>query len=184
MTAISVVAIFGVSCSPNATSPPYETTTTIKDIMDGAIDPSADYLWDSVAIIISAAGREQQAPKTDDEWKEAHRNAVRLIEATNLLMMPGRQVAKPGEKADNPDVELPPEAIQKLIDDDRQQFLKFITGLREAARPLLKATETHDAQMLFDSGDALDKACEDCHLTYWYPEDKRPKTAPSLREKK
>jgi len=26
-------------------------------------------------------------------------------------------------------------------------------------------------------GDALDKACENCHLQYWYPDDKKPDRA-------
>jgi hypothetical protein len=29
-----------------------------------------------------------------------------------------------------------------------------------------------DAEGLFDVGDKIDKACESCHLEYWYPGDK------------
>jgi hypothetical protein len=151
--------------------------------MDSVVDPSADWLWDSVAMTISAAGVEEKAPHTDDEWKEAKRNAVRLVEATNLLMMPNRTVAKPGERSEHPGIELGPEEIQKIIDGDRADFMRLVQALYVTALPLLKATEARDAKALLEYGDALDMACENCHLKYWYPNEKRPATAPSLRDK-
>lgn len=162
------------------TPPLYQTTATIKDIMDSLVDPSADYLWDAVSVVISVAGTEEKAPQTDDEWKEAHRNAVRLVEATNLLIMPGRRVAKPGEKAEDADVELAPEEIQKLIDADRDSFIQLARGLYDKALIMLQATEARDSKALFESGAAVDEACENCHLKYWYPESKRPKHTPPL----
>ena len=41
---------------PAKTEPPFRTTATIKDIMDSMVDPSADYLWESVATIVTKAG--------------------------------------------------------------------------------------------------------------------------------
>ena len=96
----------------------YRPTATIKDIMVSIIDPEADVLWNSVATIISAAGTEEREPKTDEEWAAVRQSAIQLVEATNLLRIPGRQVAKPGEKSENPRIELEPETMQKLIADD------------------------------------------------------------------
>jgi formate-dependent nitrite reductase cytochrome c552 subunit len=45
--------------------------------------------------------------------------------------------------------------------------------LREAAIDSLKIIKARDAQGLFDVGDKIDKACESCHLEYWYPGDKK-----------
>src|SRR5438876_12255884 len=100
-------------------------TATIKDLMDSLVDPSADVLWESVATIVSAAGTEERQPRTDEEWKNVHRKAVELAEATNLLLMEGRHVAKAGEKSENPGIELGPEEIEKLINADRQAFVDF-----------------------------------------------------------
>jgi hypothetical protein len=112
------VAIFlGVACnrSQPAQESPFRPTSTIKDIMDSEVDPSADALWESVATTVSAAGVDEKQPKTPEEWAEVRRRAITLIEATNLLIMEGRHVAKPGEKAENEEVELGPEEIEKLI---------------------------------------------------------------------
>jgi hypothetical protein len=150
---------------------------TIKDIMDSMVDPSADALWDSVATIESVTGVEQRAPRTDEEWKAVHRSAVILVEATNLLVMEHRHVAKAGEKAENPNVELSPERIEAEIQRDRQAWIDHAHKLHDAALPALKATEERSAQGLFDAGEAIDQACENCHLKYWYPESHQAEAA-------
>src|SRR5262245_33694432 len=134
------ILLFGVAAC-NRAKPAESTlrpTATVKDIMDSLVDPSADFLWESVATIVSAAGTEERRPRTDEEWTNVHRRAVALVEATNLLLMEGRHVAKPGEKSENPGIELQPEQIEKLIADDRQAWVNFAHGLHDAAIPALK----------------------------------------------
>jgi hypothetical protein len=176
------VSVFAVAACNRARQPEQtlRPTATIKDIMDSLVDPSADALWDSVATIVSAAGTEERAPKTDEEWTNVRRHAVRLIEATNLLLMEGRHVAKTGEKAENPEVELGPEQIQALIDSDRASWVTLAHGLYDAAVPAFKAIEAKNAQGLLDAGEGIDTACENCHLKYWYPPTKQ--TADATRK--
>jgi hypothetical protein len=100
----------------------FRTTATIKDIMDSVVDPSADFIWDSVSTIVTRKGIDERRPRTDMEWKEVRRRAIALVEATNLLIMDGRKVAKPGEKSENPEVELGPDDIQGLIDADTRAW--------------------------------------------------------------
>jgi hypothetical protein len=149
--------------------PQFRLTASIKDIMDSIVDPSADVLWESVATIVSAKGTEERRPRTDEEWATVRRNAIRLLEATNLLVMEGRHVAKPGEKSENPGIELEPEQMEKLINDDRASFIKFAQGLHDATMPALKAIDDKNADGLLDAGELIDNACENCHLKYWYP---------------
>jgi hypothetical protein len=169
------------SCRSREPEPEYMLTATIKDIMDSLVDPAADALWDSVETIISAAGTEEKAPHTDEEWLNLRRNAIRLVEATNLLQMPGRHVAKPGEKAENADVELAPEEIEKRINADRAQWITLAHGLHGAALGALQAIDKKSVPELFEAGDKLDGACERCHQKYWYPPDANH-LAPSLRK--
>src|SRR5688572_2310667 len=68
--------------------PEYTPTATIKDIMDSITDPSADVVWNSVQTVVTASGIEETAPRTDEEWVNVRRGAIRLAEAANLLMMP------------------------------------------------------------------------------------------------
>ena len=179
-----VVLIAGAACSAPKLEAPgtttskvlntaaeFRTTATIKDIMDSVVDPSADFIWDSVATIVTKKGTEERRPRTDMEWKEVRRRAIALVEATNLLIMDGRIVAKPGEKSENPGIELGPEEIKVLIDEDRASFIKFAHGLHDAGMKALAAIDKKDAEALSDSGETIDEACEQCHLKYWYPPD-------------
>src|SRR6476659_9003125 len=125
MVYVGVIAVVTASCAqqqaPAAKSQPepeFRTTATVKDIMDALVDPGSDYIWDSVETVVSAKGVEEKAPHTDEEWKSVRNHAIMLLEATNLLQMPGRHVAKAGEKADDPKVELAPEQIETMINND------------------------------------------------------------------
>lgn len=171
---------FTVSCSAPQQPPPeaqkpaesdYTLTATIKDIMDSAVDPSADYIWESVGTEISARGTIERRPQNDEEWKEERRRAILLVEAANLLMMPGRRVAKAGEKAENPEVELSPEQIEELIKNDRPTFVKLAKDFQATALEQLKAVEDRNIPNLMQAGGDIDAKCENCHKKYWYPND-------------
>jgi hypothetical protein len=174
---VGTSVLITVACSRTPPPPPLQPEATIKDIMDSMVDPGADVLWQSVATIVSAAGTDERQPRTDDDWKTVHRNAVILVEATNLLKMDGRHVAKSKEKSENPGIELEPEQMEKLINDDRPAFIKFAQGLHDAAMPALRATEDRNPTALLDAGEAIDTACENCHLRYWYPPNEQAQKA-------
>jgi hypothetical protein len=166
-----IAAAFGACRSRE---PDFRPTSTIKDIMDSMVDPSADVIWESVATIVTIEGTEEKAPRTDDEWKAVRRGAIRIIEATNLLMIPGRHVALPGEKAENENIELAPEEIEARLDADRASWITLAHGLHDAGMTALHAIEAKDPPALSAAGEGLDRACENCHLKYWYPPGKAP----------
>ena len=174
----SVLLALLTACSK---SKPAETalahTATIKDIMDSMVDPSGDFLFESVQEIADENGIREKAPQTDEEWEEVRHRAFILLEAPNLLTMEGRLVAHPSEKSKNPQVELQPEEIQKLVDGDRPSFIRRARRLQDAAAMALKAADAKDKDALFKAIDGIDKACENCHLHYWYPNDQRAQQA-------
>jgi hypothetical protein len=161
-------AATGVSPAPIGASE-FRPTATIKDIMDSVVDPSSDFLWESVATIVTKAGTEERRPRTPEQWKEVRRRAIALIEGTNLLIMDGRLVAHKGEQSENPGIELGPDEIKAVIDSDRASFIKFAHGLHDAGMKALAAIDKKDVDGLSDAGEAIDEACEQCHLKYWYP---------------
>jgi hypothetical protein len=175
---IGTFVLTGSACT-RAQSPGTDLlkTATIKDIMDSMVDPSGDFMFESVVEIADANGITHKAPHTDEEWEEVRHRALILVEAPNLLIMEGRKVAKPGEKSKNPEVELEPEQIQKLLDSDRASFVRRARRLQDAAAMALKAVDAKDKDALFQSIESIDKACENCHLHYWYPNDKRAQEA-------
>ncbi len=152
-----------------APQPQFRPTATVKDIMTSIVDPESDVLWNAVATIVSLTGTEEREPKTDEEWAAVRRSAVQLVEATNLLRIPGRLVARHGEKSENPRIELQPETIQRMIADDPATWTRLVNGLHDAAVPALTAIDARNAQGLFDAGEHMEHACEACHQQYWYP---------------
>jgi hypothetical protein len=155
--------------------------------MSSVIDPAADSLWDTVSSSNSATGEVDKQPRTEDDWKAARHHAVALVEAPNLLLMEGRKVAAPGKSLEDASVSgiLLPDQIQKKIDGDPQSFARHAGALQDAAKEALAAIDARDVKRLFDAGDKLDSACEQCHVRYWYPNDRRPPvpTNPNLSPK-
>jgi hypothetical protein len=186
LLACVTVSICLAACSSRKAPQPspqaeYRTTATVKDIMDSVVDPGADFLWDSVETVVSAKGVEEKYPRTDEEWKQVRRHAIMLLEATNLLQIPGRHVARPGEKAEDPNVELAPERIEEMINKDRTSWTNYAHGLHDATMAAFKAIEAKDKEGLLDAGDGIDNACEKCHLQYWYPNEGKPEAAPDQK---
>jgi hypothetical protein len=155
-------------CRPAA--PEYVPSTSLRDLMASVVEPSADVLFASVATIVTASGTEHRFPRSDEEWQEVRARAITLVESSNLLLVPNRPIAKPGQTALNPDVENHPEEIEAMINRDRGAFETRVRAFREAAMTSLAAIEARDVRALEDSGDGLDKACEACHMVYWYRE--------------
>jgi hypothetical protein len=154
----------------------YELVGTVHDIMEGIVDPASDVLFDAVATDITAAGINEKRPQTDEEWAHVESNALMLAEAANLLKMPGRKAASPGDqtKSEGPDApELTPDEIQAKMDGDRAKWLKYATNLQDQARKTYEAAKRKDADGVFALGEDIDMACEECHLEYWYPNDKQ-----------
>jgi hypothetical protein len=141
--------------------------------MDAEVDPSADALWESVGFIATSTGTTERRPRTDEEWQAVRRHALTLIEATNLLMIEGRHAA-PANSPPPGAGELTPAEIDRKIEDTRVSFDGFAQGLREATLKALAAIDAKDPQVLMDVGGTIDEACEACHVTYWYPNQKIP----------
>ena len=170
-----LVLVAGAGCTsgspdpaPNP-SPTFRPVTSIQDIMLSVIDPSADAIWESVATIITYEGTEERRPRTDEDWVPLRHDAVRLVEATNLLLMADREVARSGFQSENPGIELEPSEIRALIDEDWDTWERMVRDLYDAGMIMLEAVDAKDADMLFDNGGPLDQACEACHQHYWYP---------------
>jgi hypothetical protein len=173
----AVSLLFGSACrgrQQESGQPEYTPTATIKDIMLSIIDPSADVVWESVATVVTPTGTEERVPRTDEEWTDVRRGAIRVVEATNLLMMPGRRVARPGEKSEFPGIELDPEEMDVLIAKDREAWNRRAKALHDAGVATLQAIDARDREKMFETGEQLEIACESCHLQYWYPNQVLP----------
>lgn len=155
--------------APDQTAPvPYNTSNTIRDIMDTLIDPRADELWNSVAVVSDADGLHEYYPETEEEWAALRLSAISIIEGANSLMMPGRHVAPPGATSEFPEYEFTPDEVDAKLKEDRQSWVGFAQNLQNAAMEMLDAVNTQDVDKLTEWGAYLDEACESCHQVFWY----------------
>lgn len=157
-----------------AAMPPFIADHTIKDLMLNVVDTNADVVWLSVTTVASDKGLVETRPTNDAEWTRVRQGAIMLAEAANLLMVPGRHVARPGEKSDTPGVELEPSEMEELINKDRPAFYRHAQALYKAAMLAAEAAEKKDADKVFEIGETIEQACENCHKTYWYPNEQIP----------
>ena len=147
---------------------------TIKDLMLAIIDTNADVVWESVSSVSNEKGLVETRPQTEEDWIKVRHGALALAEGANMLMIPGRRVARPGEKSETPGVELEPEEMDELIAKDPVAFHKRAAALRAAALEIVDAVDKKDADKVFEIGEHIERACENCHSHYWYPNEKIP----------
>src|SRR5262245_64769708 len=142
-TSLKLLALGGViTCGCGAPDPPpFKPVADVKQLMQGAIDPSADVIWEATGTIISKDGVLERRPKNQQEWDAVRNAAIMLTESGNLLMMAPR--AKDGDAW--------MKRSQEMID----------TGLAA-----WKAAEAKNVDQLFTIGGDVYEACSHCHQQY------------------
>jgi hypothetical protein len=135
-----LAAAAAAACGP--APPSYKMVVDVKQMMQSIVDPSADGVWKSVAIIYTTAGMEERRPRTAKEWDVVRDHAITLAESGNLLMLPGR--AKDGG-----------------------DWMKFAQELVDTSTAALRAVEAKDYERLLYVGGPIDEVCERCHKKYW-----------------
>jgi len=178
-----LAGVFAWACSPTPAAPPppsapaapvMKAVVSVKELMRFDIDPVADNIFDAVTWDISKKGVVATEPKTDEDWEKVKIGAVSLAENIYLLKIK-RPWAPPGDvnnsTGPNPP-ELSPAQIQAKLDKDPVLWDAKIEALRNAALEVLEIANKRDAKALFEASEDVDKACEACHLEYWYPGDR------------
>ena len=179
------VPLLAQCSSPPAPAPASNTTPapaltpvlSVKELMEHIIDPTADWIFDAAVIDVTAKGVKTTVPTTDEDWLRVERGAMLLAEASNLLKIPramvppgaaGSPPVKPGEPAP----ELSPAEIEAKVNANRDLWNKHADELRTVALASLTVVKARNVDGLFQIGSDIDKACENCHLEFWYPGDK------------
>jgi len=161
--------------APSADAVVFTPVLSVKELMEHIVDPIADWVFDAAVIDVSDKGIVETMPLTDEDWLRVERGALILAESANLLKMP-RAMVPPGDTRlqEGPGgPELTPAEIEAKIKQEPAEWIKQADLLRTAALESLAIVKTRDPERLFDAGDKIDKACEGCHLEFWYPGDKK-----------
>src|SRR5262245_2231067 len=144
---------------------------SVKELMKYMIDPIADNLFDAVGTTVTKNGTVNIEPKTEEDWDKVRTGAVSLIEGIYLLKVK-RPFTPPGDENDSAGphpVELTPAQITAKVERDPVEWNARIEALRNVALEAFDVAKRKDVQELWDVGENLDKACEACHRSYWYP---------------
>jgi hypothetical protein len=147
---------------------------SVKELMRDMLDPAADNIFDAVKIVSTRQGTVERTPKTDEDWNKIRIGAVTLAEGVYLLKIP-RPFAPEGDQNNSvgPDAaELSPAQIKAKLEADPVLWNAKIEALRNVGLEVLEIVKKKKVDELWDAGDNLDRACETCHLEYWYPGDK------------
>jgi len=114
---------------------------SMRQLMNGIIDPAATHIWDAVSTTSSERGIEEVFPRNDAEWAAVADNAAVLAEAGNLLMLDGRAV-------------------------DRDQWQAMSVALIDGARKVMQAVDQRSTEAVLDAGSEIYTACDNCHMRY------------------
>jgi glyoxylase-like metal-dependent hydrolase (beta-lactamase superfamily II)/cytochrome c556 len=148
---------------------------SIHELMEDIVEPSADAVWDSTAILTDAKGIHNNAPTTPEQWEKVRHSALTLVEVMNLVAMDGRRVIPEGEQMGAGGT-LDAAAIQARLVQNHADFARHAASLQAVAVEALRAIDARDLKKLDMAGAKIDAACEGCHLQFWYPprDEKNP----------
>lgn len=139
---IAILAAAGcLACSSGPPAPPFKPVADIKQLMQAAIDPAADVIWEATGSITDASGTVNRRPKNDEEWAIVRNSAIVLTESANLLMMSPR--AKDGD-----------------------EWMKRSQEMMDTGLAAWKAADAKNVDQLFTVGGDVYEACSKCHQQY------------------
>jgi hypothetical protein len=167
----------GVTPTTTAATTTYVPAATFQEVMDSVVDPAADGIWESVSYEADLHGTRDRRPQSAEEWHEVRRRAVVLIEAANLIAVPGRTVAVTDRMVEG-GTPLEVAAIQHRLDNQHETLVAMAGNLRSIGRQLVDAADRHDVDAITQLGGTLDEVCETCHRAFWYPDDPVPPGMP------
>jgi cytochrome c556 len=109
--------------------------------MIGITNPAATAVYEAVGTKSTAAGIEEIAPKTDEEWAKVGSAAAAVVESGNLMLMGSRAI-------------------------DKGDWVKMTRAMMDQGKAAMKAAEAKDKDKIVEAGGELNATCDTCHARY------------------
>ena len=120
----------------------FDTSLPMDEFMGHVVDPASFQYWEGSGTEVTAKGEKDLSPTTEEGWTKLENAAAILIEAGNMMQLPGRARA--------------PEA----------DWYKHAQELTARAVVAKAAAEKHDKEAVFKAGASLYEECTACHEQY------------------
>lgn len=121
-------------------------TLPMPEFMGHVVDTAAFTYWGGSGTEETSTGTKDLSPTTDEGWEKLESAAATLIEAGNMLQLPGRERHLP----DHPD----------------SDWYKHAQNLTAQAVIAKAAAEKHDKAAVYKAGADLYAECTACHEEY------------------
>jgi hypothetical protein len=133
-----------------------QTQATLGQLMKGILFPNSNVIFfaqsedpDKVPPAKDPSLATDPLADTYGKWEAVENSSMALVEAANLLTIPGRKcsngVAVPIGNAD---------------------WSKLVQGLRDASMTAYKAAQSKNMDKILDASDVMTTACSNCHEKY------------------
>jgi outer membrane PBP1 activator LpoA protein len=119
-----------------------EPKASVKEFMNGEVQPTADIYWKSVQYISDENGMHEIRPRTDAEWEDVRQAAVRLGEL-------GAELKE-----------------ARYAEGRGSAWTDYANGLIEIAAKAEKAAAEKSVEGVFDMGYPIYSVCQACHQAY------------------
>ncbi|MEO6154052.1 MAG: hypothetical protein ABIT09_05305 [Croceibacterium sp.] len=163
------------ACSKQPEAPAKPAQLTFHEVMKDHVDKNADELWDMSNKAIGSKAGIDPAKMDDASWAaladkaDAVQKAALMIVSMDpiVVVKPGVKISDEGEVGGHTGA-----MVQARVDKDPQHLRDMAQILATHMTGLATALRAHDASKAGPLIDQLDGVCEDCHLDYWYPDQK------------
>jgi len=133
------------ACSPTgpaakgAGDAKFNSDLPMTEFMGHFVDPAAFMYWKNSGTMVDEKGEHDLSPTTDEGWDVLVTGATMLVEAGNVLQLPGR--------------------VREPVAD----WNKYSQMLSERAMIARAAAEKHDKDAVFEQGAKVYEVCVACH---------------------
>jgi hypothetical protein len=173
MTKLALLAgLLGAGIASGADAP----KAVLQVTMLSKVNPGALALWDITNKSMDDEGKLDPKKISAETW-------AKLLELGKAIEEGGKALASPaGVIAAPPGAKLQDEAspgaskaadVQRYIDAQPAQFRQHALALQKTGASIVTAASKHDVKTLGSLSDSLDEVCESCHVTFWYPQQKK-----------
>ena len=129
------------TASTDAEASVYNLTMGTTEFMAHVLEPMADVLWKSAGWILDEnEGYYELYPTDDESWLNVHNHGAMIVEAGNLMLLPGRSLDG--------------------------AWTTYAQATSEVGLRIMSAADAQNNEDLFQAGAQLYSVCTACHQAY------------------